>query len=122
MPVDLLNHDCIRVRMPSGVLLRWEFERRGEEVRIEPPGRLVLGSLNLSIEAALAGAGVIYVIERSVADDIAAGRLVRVLADWTLPFAGVCLYYPRQRLPSAGLAAFIAHFKASRKRGASAAG
>ena len=115
VPVDLMHHDCIRVRMPSGVLLRWEFERRGEAVRIEPPGRLVLGSLTLSIEAALAGAGVIYVIERSVADDIAAGRLVRVLAEWTLPFAGVCLYYPRQRLPSAGLAAFIAHFKAAQK-------
>ncbi len=84
-------------------------------MRIEPPGRLVLGSLNLSIEAALAGAGVIYVIERSVADDLAAGRLVRVLADWTLPFAGVCLYYPRQRLPSAALVAFLAHVKASRR-------
>lgn len=115
-PADLLNHDCIRVRMPSGALLRWEFERRGEEIRIDPPGRLILGSLSLSVQAAASGAGVIYVIERAVADELASGRLVRVLTDWTLPFPGVCLYYPRQRLPSAGLAAFIEHFKASRHR------
>lgn len=115
VPADLLQHDCIRVRMPSGALLRWEFERRGEEVRIEPPGRLVLGSINLSIQAAVAGAGVAYVIERYVADEFASGRLVRALTEWTLPFPGVCLYYPRQRLPSAGLAAFIEHFKAWRR-------
>ena len=114
-PADLLQHDCIRVRMPSGALLRWEFERRGEEVRIEPPGRLVLGSINLSIQAAVAGAGVAYVIERYVADELASGRLVRALTEWTLPFPGVCLYYPRQRLPSAGLTAFIEHFRASRR-------
>jgi DNA-binding transcriptional LysR family regulator len=114
-PADLLQHDCIRVRMPSGALLRWEFERRGEEVRLEPPSRLVLGSVNLSIQAAAAGAGVAYVIERYVADELASGRLVRALTEWTLPFSGVCLYYPRQRLPSAGLAAFIEHFKASRR-------
>ena len=115
-PADLLDHDCLRVRMPSGALRPWEFERHGEEVRIEPPGRLVVGSLNLSIEAAEAGAGVIYAIERSVADDLAAGRLVRMLSDWTQPFGGVALYYPRQRLQSAGLRAFIDHFQAARRR------
>jgi DNA-binding transcriptional LysR family regulator len=41
---------------------------------------------------------------------------VRVLQEWTPPFAGICLYYPRQRLPSAGLRAFIDYFQAARKR------
>ncbi len=58
----------------------------------------------------------IYAIERSVADDLAAGRLVRTLAGWTQPFGGVALCYPRQRLPSAGLRAFIDHFQAARRR------
>lgn len=39
-------------------------------------------------------------------DDIAAGRLVRLLSDWTPPFPGLCLYYPGRRNPSAGLTAF----------------
>ncbi|MBU1377952.1 MAG: LysR family transcriptional regulator [Alphaproteobacteria bacterium] len=115
-PADLLRHACIRVRMPSGVLLPWDFERRGETVSIEPPGRLVVGSPGLAIQAAVAGGGIAYVIERAMTDELASGRLVRVLEDWTPPFPGVSLYYPRQRLPSAGLAAFIEHFKAARRR------
>jgi len=115
-PADLLRHACIRVRMPSGALLPWEFERRGEEVRIEPPGRLVVGSPMLAVQAAVAGAGVAYVIERAMSDELASGRLVRVLDEWTPPFPGVCLYYPRQRLPSAGLAAFIEHVRTARRR------
>jgi DNA-binding transcriptional LysR family regulator len=114
-PGDLLKHDCLRVRMPSGALLSWEFERRGETVRIDPPCRLTVNSLALSIEAAKAGGGVIYAIERSVADDLASGRLARMLEDWTQPFGGVALYYPRQRLHSAGLKAFIDHFQAARR-------
>jgi DNA-binding transcriptional LysR family regulator len=118
VPADLLAHDCIRVRMPSGTLLRWEFERRGEAIHIDPPSRLILGSLNLSVQAAVGGAGVIYVIERAVTDELADGRLVRALGDWTLPFPSVSLYYPRQRLPSAGLTAFIEHFKRATRRAA----
>jgi DNA-binding transcriptional LysR family regulator len=115
-PADLLTHECIRSRLPSGALFRWEFEHQGESFQIDSPGRLILGSAELAQLAAKAGAGVAFVAEKSAADDIASGRLVRVLAEWTPPFAGICLYYPRQRLPSAGLRAFIDHFQAARKR------
>ncbi len=116
VPADLFTHECIRSRLPSGALFRWEFEHQGGSFQIDPPGRLVLGSAELAHLAAKAGAGVAFVTEKSVADDTASGRLVRVLAEWTPPFAGICLYYPRQRLPSAGLRAFIDHFQAARKR------
>jgi DNA-binding transcriptional LysR family regulator len=42
-----------------------------------------------------------------VCDDIAAGRLVRVLDDWTPPIADLCLYYPGRRNPSAALKEFV---------------
>jgi len=32
-----------------------------------------------------------------VQDDVAAGRLVRVLTDWCAPFPGYHLYYPSRR-------------------------
>jgi DNA-binding transcriptional LysR family regulator len=114
-PADLFAHECIRARLPSGTIHRWEFERQGEAVRIDPPGRLTLGSPDLSLQAARTGAGLAYVIERSAREDLASGRLTRVLTEWTPPFPGICLYYPRQRLPSAGLRAFIAHFQAARR-------
>src|SRR5262249_30281726 len=117
-PGDLLGHECLRVRMPSGALLPWEFERRGDVVRVEPQGRLVVGSPSLSVQAAVAGAGVAYVIERAIGGELASGQLVTMLEDWTPPFEGVSLYYPRQRLHSAGLAAFLDHFRAERRRSA----
>lgn len=115
-PADLYKHECIRARLPSGAMLRWEFERSGEEIRIDPPGRLILGSPELGLRAARTGIGLAYVDGSSVQDDIATGQLLRVLTAWTPPFDGMSLYYPRQRLPSAGLRAFIDHFQAARKR------
>jgi DNA-binding transcriptional LysR family regulator len=55
----------------------------------------------------LEGIGLGFFMEQNVLADIEAGRLVRVLQDWTPPFAGLCLYYPGRRNPSAALKAFI---------------
>jgi DNA-binding transcriptional LysR family regulator len=115
-PADLFTHECIRSRLPSGAFFRWEFEHQGEAFQIDPPGRLILGSPELSLLAAKAGTGVAFVTVKSAADDISSGRLVRVLQEWTPSFAGICLYYPRQRLPSAGLRAFIGYYQAARRR------
>lgn len=120
-PTDLLRHACIRARLPSGAVLRWEFERRGQETRLDPPGRLTLGGDHLTLQAAVSGGGVAYVTAWSAAADLAAGRLVQVLADWTPAFPGLCLYYPRQRAPSAGLRAFLDHVRAMRGVGSGTA-
>jgi DNA-binding transcriptional LysR family regulator len=113
-PEDLARHDCLPARLPGGSLLRWEFERKGEVLRLDPAGRLILGSPELTLQAALAGAGLAYVTRRLAEPEIAAGRLRQVLAAWTPPFPGLCLYYPRQKLPSAGLRAFVEMLRARR--------
>ncbi len=59
-------------------------------------------------EAALAGAGLAYLAEWSVIDDVKAGRLARVLGDWTLSSGRLALYYPANRHVPAGLRAFVA--------------
>lgn len=43
------------------------------------------------------------------AADIAAGRLRPILGDWSPPIGGVHPYYPRLRLASVTLQAFVAH-------------
>jgi DNA-binding transcriptional LysR family regulator len=58
--------------------------------------------------AVLDGAGIGYFIEADVAEDIAAGRMVRLLADWTPNRPGFSLYYPGRRNASAGFTAFLA--------------
>jgi DNA-binding transcriptional LysR family regulator len=56
---------------------------------------------------ALEGVGVGFFMEPDVRDDIAAGRLVRILEDWTPPLKPLCLYYPSRRNPSAAFKAFV---------------
>ncbi len=107
VPADLMAHRCIRARMASGKIYRWEFERRGEVLTLDVPGVLTLDESSLLHEAALAGHGFAYLTDWTVAADVAAGRLVRVLEDWTPEFPGLCIYYPGRHHVPAGLRAFI---------------
>jgi DNA-binding transcriptional LysR family regulator len=105
-PADLTRHRCIRSRLPSGGIYRWEFERHGEALAIDGDGPLILDE-PLMLAAARAGFGLAYLTEWNVAADLAAGSLVRVLDEWTPSFPGLSLYYPGRRHVPAGLQALI---------------
>lgn len=107
-PPDLLKHNCIRVRLPDGSIYRWRFEKAGETAQIDVRGPIILDEASLARTAVRANIGIGFFMEHDVRDDIAEGRLVRVLEDWTPPFAGLCLYYPGRRHLSAGVTAFLA--------------
>ena len=64
-PGDLTRHRCMRARMPSGEIYRWEFAQRSETLTIDVPGVLTLDEPTLAREAALAGAGLAYMREVS---------------------------------------------------------
>lgn len=106
-PEDLKSHACIRVRLPNGKLLSWEFEKRGQTLAVDVPGTLILNQEGLMIEAALAGFGIAYVFESSVRDALKARRLVSVLDDWCPGFPGAFLYYSGSRNVPSALRAFI---------------
>jgi DNA-binding transcriptional LysR family regulator len=106
-PGDLLSHRCIRGRLGSGVIWRWPFESHGAEMAVEVQGPLTLDEPNVMLDAALAGIGIAYLNEAQVAEELAAGRLVRALEDWTPPYSGYALYYPGRRHVPAGLRALI---------------
>jgi DNA-binding transcriptional LysR family regulator len=106
-PGDLTRHRCIRARWPSGGMYRWEFAQRSETLTIDVPGVLTLDEETLMREAALAGAGLAYMWKASIAQDVAAGRLVSVLNEWMPSSPGLCLYYPGRRNVPASLRAFI---------------
>lgn len=101
-PRELLNHACIGRRFPSGNLYAWEFQDEGQPLRIDVAGPLVFDDDVLMIHATRDGAGIAYVYEAMVSDDIAAGRLVPVLETWGDPPGQFFLYYSgRQHLPTA---------------------
>ncbi|WP_439575416.1 LysR family transcriptional regulator [Phreatobacter sp.] len=107
LPHDLLKHPCIRVRLPSGALYRWQFEKDGQSIQLDVEGPITLDEATLARIAVLDGAGFGFFMEPDIREDVAAGRVVRVLADWTPPLAPLCLYYPSRKNPSAAFRAFI---------------
>ncbi|WP_017906566.1 LysR family transcriptional regulator [Pseudomonas asplenii] len=106
-PSDLHQHRCIRLRMPTGRIYRWEFSRHGESLEVDVPGVLTLDEPSLVLEAARAGLGLAFISQWNAAADMAAGTLVPVLQDWTPPLDGLSLYYPGRRHVPAGLRALI---------------
>lgn len=104
IPDDLQKHRCIRHRLPSGKLYRWEFEKEGEEVAVDVHGGITLDHLNLMAEAAAAGMGIAYLPDLVYLQQ---GKLVPVLSDWCPPGPGLCIYYPGHRHVPAPLRAFL---------------
>ena len=114
-PRDLLGHACVRGRFPSGVMTPWEFERDGEVVRVDTTGPLVVsigGGVDLAIDAAIAGVGILWLFEDWVRPHFETGVLEPVLEPWWQSFSGPFLYYPGRRLVPAPLRAFIDYIKA----------
>ncbi|MBB3773856.1 DNA-binding transcriptional LysR family regulator [Angulomicrobium tetraedrale] len=108
MPQELLAYPCVRVRLPNGALFRWRFEKSSEELQLDVEGPITLDEASLARIAVTNGVGIGYFMETDVRDDFAAGRLVRILEDWTPPLVPLCLYYSNRRNPSAAFQAFIA--------------
>jgi DNA-binding transcriptional LysR family regulator len=106
-PSDLSAHACVRTRMPSGTMSRWEFEKKGRAVAVDVDGPLTLDDMPCTRAAALAGVALAWVSDQSVREDVARGDLVRVLADWSPSSPGLCLYYPSRRHAPAALRAFV---------------
>jgi len=115
-PRDLLDHACIRVRLSSGAMLDWEFEKAGRAVKISPPARLVVNHPEPAMRAACDGVGFWLTFRDHVGEAIASGELMSVLDDWCPPFPGPFLYYPSRRQPPPALAAFVAFVGEWRKR------
>lgn len=102
-PQDLIRHRCINMRHETaGGLYAWEFEKKGQELRVRVDGQLTFNNSYAMIDAALNSYGIAYVPENIVERHITSGELVQVLDDWSPFFDGYFLYYPsrRQNLPA----------------------
>lgn len=107
-PQDLKHHRCINLRMPtSGGFYVWEFDRDDQELRVRVDGQLAFDDNRMVLDAVRAGFGIAFVPDDRIADDLASGRLVRVLADWCQPFPGYHLYYPSRRQLSSAFALLV---------------
>lgn len=116
-PDDLHRHACIRFRMPSGKIYRWEFTRYGQVHDVDVSSAFTLDDMDLMVEAAADGQGITFVSEDTAQEAIAQGHLLPILDDWTPTFPGHALYYPGHRLVPPALRAFINVLKEHQSRG-----
>jgi DNA-binding transcriptional LysR family regulator len=114
-PRELPDHACLGGRFVNGGMLPWEFECDSEVVKVDPSGPLLVsigGATDLSVDAAVAGLGIVYLFEDWLRPYFDRGLLVPILESWWLRFSGPFLYYPGRRLVPAPLRAFIDYVKA----------
>ena len=116
-PRDLLQHACLRGKFPSGAMPLWEFERDGETVSVDPSGPLIVrigGAVDLSVQAAVDGLGIVYLFEDWLRPYLDSGALEPVLEPWWQRFTGPFLYYPGRRYLPSPLRAFVDFIQAQR--------
>jgi DNA-binding transcriptional LysR family regulator len=109
-PRELLEHACLRGRFASGAMAPWEFECKGEVVKVDPTGPLLVqvgAAIDLVVDAAIAGTGIVSLFEDWLRPHLDSGALEPVLEPWWQPFSGPFLYYPGRRLLPAPLRAFV---------------
>lgn len=114
-PRELLEHACLRGKFPSGNVPVWEFERDGEAVRVDPIGPLQVSigtAVDLAVDAAVQGLGVVYLFEDWLRPYLDSGALEPVLEQWWPSFSGPFLYYPGRKQLPAPLRAFVDFVKA----------
>ena len=75
-PRDLENLDAIDF---LGSRLPWSFQPGDRTVSVQPPTRLVANSVEMAIEAAEAGCGVVRLLSYQAAEAITAGKLKVIL-------------------------------------------
>jgi DNA-binding transcriptional LysR family regulator len=116
-PQELTEHVCIRLRLPSGSLAPWRFGKKRRTFEVHVDGQLTANELPIAVTAAIDGAGLIQIPHAYVAPDLAAGRLVTVLADWARPpVDGFFLYYPSRRQIRPPLSALVDYLRKTYRR------
>ena len=102
----------------TGRVFAWRFrDANGREVEIAPePLRVAVGDGGANRAFALAGAGLIQEVSLAVADDLAAGRLVQVLADQTANGPPLFLLQPAGRFVPLRARALAEHLTAAFRR------
>lgn len=89
----------------------WSLTRGRRRVKLRPAGNVRINDMGSVIELAAAGAGVAMMPSAFVMAFVAAGRLTRVLPDWTGPVVPISALYTDRRMP-ARLRLLLDHLRA----------
>ncbi|HZZ33572.1 MAG TPA: LysR family transcriptional regulator [Phenylobacterium sp.] len=100
-PADLLQHDCIQLVRGHQVLDRWTFVDNGKPLEVRTPRTLSTNSAEVIHDWILAGHGLGLKALWDVEGDLAAGRLVELLAPYRSSEINLyVIYRTRTHLPN----------------------
>ena len=104
-PVDLLQHNCIRLVRGRHVLENWPFREEGRLTQIQVRGSLLTNNAEVVHDWAVAGRAVGLKVLWDIQEDLRAGRLIRLLQPFECDEAKLYVTYatrthlpPRMRL------------------------
>ena len=107
-PDDLDGHVMVGfVSSRTGEVMPLEFTRDGNAIEATLPARLFVSGADAYAVAARLGLGLIQAARHRVADDIAAGALVEVLADFPPAPTPLSVLYPTSRELSPRVRVFV---------------
>ncbi|WP_213778679.1 LysR family transcriptional regulator [Caballeronia sp. dw_276] len=107
-PADLADHECVGFApWPADLNRQWRFHKGGRDIEATVGSRLLINDWGAIHSAALDGFGIVLGSEHAVAEDLAAGRLVRVLPDFDGPVRPMHLLYAADRRMTSKLRCFI---------------
>jgi DNA-binding transcriptional LysR family regulator len=114
-PEDLREHNCIRLRFPSGAMLPWRFRRKGKRFEVGVEGSVIVNDPRMAVSLVADAVGVTLTIEPYVAPLLAQRRLVTILDGWAPRADAYYLYYPSRKQNPAALQALVDFLKGNLK-------
>ncbi|AQZ50577.1 LysR family transcriptional regulator [Martelella mediterranea] len=107
-PQDLTRHECLIFGQRAGhTPCRWLFTEDGREREVQVSGRLYSNDWMVLMRAAVEGHGVALGSDIILREELRAGRLVRLLADYRTPPRPMHALYPMRGKPSAKIMRFV---------------
>lgn len=104
---QLARHNCLLLSSNGGREQSWRFTGPSGTETVRVSGNLLCNNVEVQRAAAVAGLGIALESTWNVADDLHAGRLVPVLANYAPEEIGIYAIYPHRRYLSAKVRAFI---------------
>lgn len=106
-PSELKDHRCLGIRLGSGRIYDWEFDRGSESLNVSVPGAITIDDGAFARSLIEKDFGLLYTPEPSVSSLVNQGKLQYVLEDWRSVGPAFHMYYSSRRQVPAGLKLLI---------------
>ncbi len=96
-PGELTRHECLTLSSDASQTRGWAFNVDGEVIHLRPSGRLDCTDGQVLHDWCLAGLGIAWRSTWEVEHEVASGRLVSVLDEFTAPPNGIYAVFPHAK-------------------------